>query len=270
MNLQNRIKKFIFGSALVLALIPGKIESDDIYKGVRGPTNWQADLRVGYTEREDQKGNFTKTFSNNEVLKYWNGEDIGIFGFVNVPAYKSIETNNSKSEGFGDLTIGLGPRAKFDSEKLGSIHFISYAGVSLPTGDEKKTPPLGNDRIDFRSGIFATYLTPDKGIETDFSFEHSLAGTNSKGVRGLDEMSTGLIVGTKLTDNNLFRIGLGLTSRLRENAESKFDYSYGSRAVLRVTPPKTNWHVELIGDYDLESKNLPEGFGASLQLRINF
>ncbi len=271
MKIQRRMREIVAGVAVATSVMfPTLTRGDDIFKGVRGPTNWQLDSRVGYTERTDSEGNEMETTTNNEVIKYWNGDKIGVFGFINIPTYKSIRSEDASSEGFGDLTFGIGPRGRIDLGDTGSLNFLSYVGASLPTGNSESKPALGNDRIDLKTGIFSTYLTPDKKFEIDTSFEYTLAGENSKGVKGLDEIAAGFLVGTQLTEDNLIRVGAGLTSRFRENREGGWDHAYGPRAVIRFSPPKQPWHIEVIGDYDLESKGLSKGFGVMLQLRINF
>ncbi len=269
MNTKNNLKTILQSAILGATILsPTTMNADDILKGVKGPTNWQLDLRESYTQKTDSKKTITTTTTNNDVIKYWSGDKLGLFGFINIPTYKTININNSKSNGFGDLTFGLGPRGRIDL-RSGSFNFLSYLGASIPTGNSKYTPALGNGRTDLKAGFFTTTLSADKIFEFDTSFEYTSAGKNHKNIRGLDEITAGAIVGTKLTENNLARIGVGFTSKYRETSSNKWDYVYGPRIVLRITPEKKNWHFELIADYDLASKNMPKGYSGTAQIRIN-
>src|SRR3989344_231900 len=258
MKILKKLRNLALGGALMLS--PYLANADDIFKGVRGSTNWQLDLRASYTQRTDSKETTVKTFSDNVVLKYWDGDKIGLFGFFNIPAYKSVDNGTSESRGFGDLTFGIGPRGKISLGEKGTLHFLSYAGPSMPTGDNHRNPALGNDRLDIKTGIFSTYLTKNRAFEIDTSFEYTLAGENSKGIRGVDEMTAGAVVGGRITQDNLIRVAGGIESRFKEDLKEGWNYAYGPRAVLRITPPNKNWHLELLGDYDMASKHLPDGF----------
>ena len=262
--------KLVRLAAMGLILAPALGNGSDIFIGVRGPTEWQLDLRQGHIERKDKLGNRLTIDFGNAILKYWNGDKAGLFGFVNVP-YRSIDNGKSNSDGLGDVALGIGPRLRFDFGNKGSLHLLSYAGASLPTGDSKETPSLGNDRVDGKFGLYSTYLSSGKRFEIDGSFEYSLAGVNRKGVRGLDEMNTGIVVGGRLTKDNLIRAAMGMTARFKEKSiEGELDYAYGPRTVIRITPPKSKWHMELIGDYDVRAKGLSKGFGIGSIFRYNF
>jgi len=247
--------------------------ANDIVIGTRGPTECQMDARVGYSEKTDNKGRETKTATQNDVLKYWDGNKLGVFGFLNIPSYKSVDNGKSRSDGFGDLVLGAGPRGRidFESGKKGSLHFISYAKATLPTADVG-IPALGNDRIDIGAGAFLTYISQNKKWEIDGAFDYSFAGKNSKGFRGMDLMFGGLIAGGRIYDSEKLelRIAGGLNGQLREDGA----YCYGPRAVLRVTPKfksgKRYGHFEIVVDKDMQSKNMPKGFGVTGQVRVNF
>lgn len=273
--IKNKVK---LGVLVVSLACAGSVRGNDIFIGTRGPTPWQFDARVGYSEKTDSKDATTKTINQNDVLKYWNGNKIGLFGYVNVPAYKKVDNGRISSEGFGDIAFGLGPRGTIylDGGKSGTLHFLSYTGAILPTA-EVKTPALGNDRFDIKSGASLTYLTPQKKMEIDLAVDYICAGKNSRGVQGPDLISGGLIVGGQVFDNKDLELRLagGINGILKENLKEKDrDYVYGPRAVLRITPKfksgKKWGHLEVIGDYDACSKNMPKGFGLTFQTRVNF
>lgn len=63
---------------LFLALASLSIaKADDIFKGVKGPTNFQLDERVTYSRNERN----IETITTNLILKYWDGNEIGRWGF---------------------------------------------------------------------------------------------------------------------------------------------------------------------------------------------
>jgi len=280
MTIKNTLKKIALTGALVSALInPASAKANDIVIGTRGPTEWQADFRVGYSEKEDTKGKVTKTVTQNDVLKYWNtalkGEkgEAGVWGFCNVNPYKSVDNGKTQDSGFGDLVFGAGPRFSTIIGE-GSLHCLTYGGAILPTGEkEKGKPSLTGDRTDLFAGAFMTYFPEAKrNAEIDLSVQYTFAGKNSLGVKGQDSISGGLITGGRVFDNNKLEIRLagGINGTINE----KGDYVCGLRAVIRFTP-KTNWgkrgiHFEVIGDYDAYSKNMSKGHGVTTQLRVNF
>jgi len=276
-----KIKNILRRAALagLTALLPICASANDIYIGPRGPTNWQLDLRAGYNEKKDDKGNITKTITQTDVLKYWDGDKFGWFGYLNVPAFKKIDSGMAKSAGFGDITFGVGPRGTFyfDDGKAGTLHWIWYGGAVLPTGDVNAKPSLGNDRADFKTGAFFTYLTPKKKAEIDAAVDYICAGRNSKGVQGMDEIYGGIIAGGVVLDNSALELRLagGINGKMKENGLGEWDYSFGPRAVGRATFKDRNgkkklWHAELVADYDIWQKNMPKGFGLLTQLRVNF
>ncbi|MDO8623284.1 MAG: hypothetical protein Q7R52_03480 [archaeon] len=270
------LTKNLINAAVLTAfsLAPANVKANDIFIGVKGPTNHQIDSRIGYSERSNSNNITTNTLTNNEVLKYWDKwksdswGDFGVFGFTNIPIYKRVDNGTNQNSGFGDLVLGVGPRGKLNFGK-NSFNFLSYAGANIPTGDVHEKPALGNDRTDLKLGLFGTYLTENNKKEIDAQFEYTFAGRNSKGVKGLDEISAGLIAGGRLDKDNLVRIAAGINSRFKNN-DKGWDYAYGPRAVIRVTPPKSKYHLEIVGDYDLTAKNMPKGFGVTFQHRRNF
>ena len=71
--MKNIMKKTAVIVGLASALTNPQIaKANDIVIGTRGPTEWQADFRVGYSKKEDAKGNAIRTITQNDVFKYWN------------------------------------------------------------------------------------------------------------------------------------------------------------------------------------------------------
>jgi hypothetical protein len=273
MTIRNNLTRMAF-----LAGLPVLANANDIYIAPRGPTNWQIDFRAGYSEKTDDNGNTTKTTTQNDVLKYWDGDKFGWFGYANIPAYKEVNNGKSSSRGFGDVALGFGPRGTFylDEGKSGSFHWIGYSGAVLPTADVR-VPVLGNDRIDIKSGAFFTYLTPKKKAEIDMVVDYICAGKNGKGVQGQDSISGGIIVGGIVFDNENWEIKLaaGINGQFRKNLkERSWDNCFGPREVVRFTPKfksgKKPGHLEIVADQDVWKKNMPAGFSVLTQLRVNF
>lgn len=236
----------------ILASQPAR--ADDFAKGMRGPTDHQADLRLGYTENDQGVQAYTETL----LLKYWDGKEIGKFGLLALP-YKQIDGPKSDSEGVGDLTLSLGPRASFGKR----LHFMSYAGLSLPTGDDKAKPALGTGRIDLKLGLTGTYQFPDKKTELDLAIERTFTGENRLGVNPSAETYFGVFAGRTLTDR--LKFGLGFTEFRRDNG----DYNRSLRAIARYTF-SPSWHIELVGDKTIDRENMPEAQSVGVFVRRNF
>jgi hypothetical protein len=251
----------------VLLALTQTTKADDIVKGVKGPTKWQLDLRENYIQKSTG-GITTTTTINNDIIKYWSGDKLGVFGFANIPAYKTIENKNSNSHGFGDISFGIGPRGKFNLG-AGTFNFLSYIGASFPTGKTNCKIALGNNRTDFKAGLYTTILNANKNLELDASIDYTSAGKTPNGAKGLDEIAAGMLIGAKLTENNSIRAALGISAKYKEITDNGWAHTYAARAVVRLTPPKKIWHLELIGEYDYNAKNMPKGYMAAAQLRIN-
>ncbi|MEK6889014.1 MAG: transporter [Nanoarchaeota archaeon] len=278
--MKNKIGKLTLAGMLAGALTTSQIaKANDIVIGTRGPTEWQMDIKAGYNEKEDAKGNVTRTVTQNDVLKYWNtmikGDmgEAGVWAFCNVPAYKSVDNGKSQDSGFGDLMFGAGPRGSFNIGN-GSLHVLTQGGAILPTGDmEKGKPSLTGDRTDTFAGMFLTWF-PDakKKMEIDLTAQYTFAGENSLGVKGQDSISGGLIAGGRVFDNKMLEIRLA--GGINGSMNTLGNYSYGPRGVIRFTPKfksgKKWGHLEVIGDYDSSAKNMSKGYGVMTQVRVNF
>lgn len=249
------IKKGILITAITLSsLLPSeKAIADGIYKGMRGPTNWQLDSRITYSKNEER----TKTITGNLILKYWDGNEFGWFGFFGLP-YKNIDAPSSSLTGFGDISLGGGPRGKLDN-----FHCVSYIGFTLPSGDEESKPALGAGRIDTKIGLLGTYLTDDKKYELDGIVERNFTGKNNSGINPPDETYVGLVAGRELTKK--LRFVTGPTGLIKDSG----DYIINWRAVLRyIVSPKL--HFELTVDKGINGRNVPESNGIGFFVRYNF
>ncbi len=267
MAIKNTIKKIALTALVAASLIsmhPKKAGADSIYKGVRGPTNWQLDERIGYAER-DTSPSKTTTAAENTILKYWSGDKTGIFGFANIPG-KYTEKGENSSSGIGDIALGIGPRGKLDFGTHGSLNFLSYAGLTLPTGDDLSKPSLGTGRLDERVGLFATYLSQNKKFETGASFEYTFTGEDRFGRKASDELALGIVSGGEVA-KNLRMVG-GLTGIVKQGGKNDGDYSIGPRVNIRYTfSPRM--HAELIADYFPFERNMPSGLTITALARFN-
>ena len=234
--------------------------ADSIFRGMRGPTEWQGDVRVGISERENSKGKTISIVSNN-ILKYWDGDRVGKFGYLAVP-FKHIDTGNSHNSGLGDISFGVGPRLRY-TNSFGEIQILSHVGLVAPTGDSDNKPSLGNDRFDFKSGFGLTYLTPGKKGEIDCALDYTMV--NQEDIS--DDLSFGLLGVSKLGKN--MRFGTGVIGNYKIGGKSDGDYLLTSRTALRHIFSK-KLHAEIWGDIDIAKKNLPSGFGITAMVRYNF
>jgi hypothetical protein len=265
MTIKNALTRIGLTALLALSSIgSGEAKADSIFKGVRGPTNLQLDQRVSFGERETLP-NKTQTTSDNTILKYWSGNQLGAFGFVNVP-YKEISKGNASSDGLGDINIGLGPRGKLDFGQYGSLNFLSCAGLTLPTGDNKVKHALGSGRLDNKAGLFTTYLSKNKRLETDASIEYTSTGKDGLGNKPSDELAAGIVAGGQIARN--LRLVGGLTGNYKCGGKNEGDYSFGPRANMRyIVSLRT--HFEIVADYYSINKDMPRGFGLTAIMRIN-
>lgn len=247
-----KIRNFILAGIFSLAnTLPAY--ANDIYIGTKGPTEFQADDRIGYSRNE--KG--VKTLANNLILKYWDGDELGIWANVNLP-YKFIDSPQGSNHGLGDISAGLGPRGR-----IGKFHWFLYSALAFPTGESEGNVPLGNGRSDFKIGGLATYLTDDKKFEVDGTMEYALTGRNKKGVNPPDEINAGLLSGGKVTDE--VRLATGLTGVIKDGG----DHSLNWRSVARYTVSQ-RLHFELVADVGIDSENIPKSNAVSLFARHNF
>ncbi len=247
---------------------------DSIAKGQRGPTEWQLDDRAGITEKVNDAGVKSRGMVSQNVLKYWNGGGKGLFAFGAVP-YKSLESGKVKSKGLGGITLGGGPRGAF-TNNIGSFHFLPYVSLTLPTGDSKEKPALGNDRLDLKVGSGFTYLTKKNKGEIGAAIEYTKTGLGSR-LGTSDELYGGVLVGGALDALgeypllSRFRLLSGVTGSVKIGRKDDGKYIMTSRTAVRYTPKDTKrWHAEGWFDYDLVGEGMPIGFGVTGMIRLNF
>ncbi len=235
-RLIKKLKNYVLLLALVTTFSPGKSHADDIFKALRGPTNWQIDSRLIYSKKD------IETLTSKLILKYWDGDKFGKWGFISLP-YESVGSH----KGLGNISIGSGPWGK-----IGNVGGFLYGALTFPKGNRKV--------IDKKVGILSTYITPDKKYELDAIVQYTWAGEN---INSTNETYIGLVGGGKITDK--IRMVTGLTALIKENG----NYFSKSRSVVRYTFSPT-LHLELVGDIDLINKNIPHGNVISLFSRYNF
>jgi len=236
--------KSILALAAMMTCLSGKGYADDIFKGVRGPSNWQIDTRAGFSSNEKGLESITST----AIIKYWDGEDSGKWFFITIP-YKSIRDAKGSSDGIGDITVGGGPRFK-----IGKANIMPYLSVTLPAGI------IGNKRFDESIGANATYLYKD--FDVDITFQHTFTGESKSGFNPPDETYFGIITGGKLTDE--IRGGIGSTITIKSNG----DYLNRIKTILRYSLSK-RVHIELVGEKGITSKNIPLDYAVSAYVRWN-
>ena len=205
--------------------------------------------------KENEMG--VKTFGNNIILKYWDGENIGKWGFIHLP-YAFITKNKEENQGFGDISFGGGPRFT-----LNNFHVFPTSSLKLPTGNFSDKILLGDGRYDLKFSLFATYLTVNKKFHIDGALEYNITGENKNNINPPNEIYTGILVGREIIPS--LRLAAGITHFRKEDNS----YLTNTRAVLRYTFSQS-FHLELVGDLGIESRNIPEGFSLGLFLRYNF
>lgn len=165
---------------------------------------------------------------NNLILKYWDGKDKGVFAFASLP-YKEVTSGESKNNGLGDISFGIGPRfeIKLGKNKLG---LQTYLGTILPTGDNKSKPSLGTGRHDYKAGLFGTLLNGSKKYEADFSFDYNL----TEGRKVSNDISSGLVLGGRV--NNNLRLVAGPLFNYKDEGKNNGDFTLSGRLNSRYTP----------------------------------
>ncbi len=264
-----RWKKALFTGVACLGIL-GNVHADSIARGQRGPTEWQADLRLSLGERENTAGVATRSLVNQNIVKYWNGGSKGIWGFGAFP-YKILDNGTSENSGLGDITLGGGPRFAF-TNYVGSFHFLPYVALTLPIGDSTSKPALGNNRIDFKVGTGFTYLPSSKKGEISGIVEYTRTGID-KELKIPDEVYGGILAGGSLSVLRMPRLRMltGITGTTKIGSINDGDYVITSRTALRCTPPNTKrWHTELWVDHDIKTKGMPKGHAVTGMLRLNF
>lgn len=247
-KLNEWLKKGIIATALI-SLPYNEIHADDFLKGVKGPTNFQIDGRFSYSKNNKN----IESLTNNLILKYWDGDKNGKWGFINFP-YKSIKSENNFNNGFGDINAGFGLRGK-----IKNFNYFLYESLTIPTGNSE----LSNKRYDLKTGAFITYLTKNKKFEVDGVFEYNLTGKNNSGINSVNEFYSSIFFGRAI--GNKIRIGTGLTDLIKTNG----DFVLNSRTAVRYAP-SSKIHFEIVGDIGMKTKNIPKFKGLGVFARYNF
>jgi len=251
------LKQILLAAALCTISYTTTTSADTFRAGLNSYTPYQADFRVGLNRTDNipdtEKDESTESIQGEAVLKYWDGDEIGKRLFLSVP-YEL--TNNSKgtSHGLERITLGFGPRGRIDN-----FYWYFHGALTFP-GIEK-----GPNRYDFRFGLMATYLSPDKKFEIDIHSFYKFTGEEEKDnetVNPPDELYAGIVVGYRIIDNMI--AGGGLTALVKEK-----DYRINARVVLRWVFSK-DVHLELVGDKTLYSKGIPGQESLLFMLRYNF
>lgn len=249
-----KIKRYGLISSLWLypAFFGNHINASDIFIGLKSPTNWQLDQRINFTKNDQD----IETITDNLILKYWDGENVGKWVFLNLP-YKFVNSPLGSNNGLGDISLGFGPRGK-----IKNFHIFGYFSSTFPTADSKGII-LGNRRYDKNIGILSTYLSNNRKFEVDFSLEERFTGKNKKGINPPNETSSGLLIGGAV--GKKMRFATGFTYLINNDG----NYIAFSRSVLRHTYSQ-KLHLEFISDIGLANKKVPKSYGGSIFLRYNF
>ncbi|MBI2047400.1 hypothetical protein HYT26_04545 [Candidatus Pacearchaeota archaeon] len=250
------LKKTIIAgiSALATALF-SQAYADGILRGVPYPLTfkYQIEERIVYSENE--KG--IKTATDTIFLKYRN-EDI-LFS-IGMP-YKYVEQHSSL-DGFGDASVLLGLIRKIEVGK-DNLHLLPYCSLTFPTAETKEIA-LGNERLDEKLGIAATYLTEDKRREIDFVLERIFTGENKENINSPDETYSGILAGGEILPQ--IRVAAGFTNLRKDNG----DYLSNLRTFLRLTSKDKKYQLEFFADKSIYNKGIPKGDSTGIITRRNF
>ncbi|MFH1590595.1 MAG: hypothetical protein ABIC95_01570 [archaeon] len=229
-----------------------KVHADDIHKGMRGPTMFQLHSQGTYARNE--KG--LQTLGTNAILKYWTGDELGIWGYANIP-YRHKSMGDATSSGFGDINVAIGPRGRW-----GDLHWKGYGGLALPTGNPDDRPPGGNGRWDSTLGAIVTYLAPSGNWELSGDVKRTWTGDGEQG-NPPDELYASLLGGLQPIDR--LWAATGPTMMRKDNG----DYNVEWMLAIRYTPSKT-WAFQVVGKTSIAGEEIPSGTSAQGQVRFNF
>lgn len=240
-----RTRSVVWAIAAFTTLFPIKAKADDFARGIRGPTRWQVDERISYSKNE--KG--LETVVNDNILKYWDGNNIGKFAALMIP-YKKFDDKR----GFGDITFLLGPRAT-----IKNFHLIQYNGLTFPTGNYKNN--IGNGRYDAKLGLMYSYVP--SLLEFHSVIQYTFTGKNKQGINPSNEFYYGTIAGRNIA--NKIKLGAGATFLYKTNK----DYLTNLRTVMRYTISKRLF-FEFLYDKSIDNKNIVKSNRIEFQARYNF
>ena len=254
MRLLNKVKTYTktFFYVGLATLTTTVAQGADIFNGKKGPTDWQADLRTTYNRQSQREES-----ANRLILKYWRGSKPGFWAFANIP-YSVIQTDKGTDDGLGDIVLGLGPRADLEQ-----ISLQLFAGIQLPTGETKGAVHIGTGRYDTKLGVLATYLDKDHDWSLDASFTYTHTGKNKQGTNPPNSVFGGLLIGKALPYST--RLATGFVGTRQEQG----NYALWSKTSLRYTY-SPDWFFELVGQFALCERRMPETNSLEAQVRFNF
>jgi hypothetical protein len=260
------LQTIVTASAVLLgAATAPALHAEHPFRGADSPTDWQLDIRYILSERSLNNSR-TTTFDVNSILKYWPQNPNWLFAGISAP-YRYIEAGARDADGFGDISVSLGPRGVFKGSS-GSFHYIFAGGLRLPTGDSEMKPALGTGDVDYVANLGMTYFTPDKRFGVDAAVVYTFAGDNRE--TRADVISYGAVIGAKPTKESPLRFFTGLVGTYKFGGKEDGFNRFSWRTGLRFTPHNTKrWHLEGWFDKDVEAKGLPVGNSGALVLRVN-
>jgi len=234
----NYASSIIASAAFLLSF--NTANASDIFIGRRGPTSVQIDSRVQVSHADP-----TLASSQQLIIKYWTGEDRGVFSYVSLGSKEVISPK--KAVDLGDLVIGVGPRGH-----TGNLHVISSVSGFMSLQKSKELPDLG-------ATMFATYLLPEQSIDIDVSASYR-ATSIRKDVP--DKISSGVVVGKKIND------GVHLAGGVSSNGITSGAAHLALLGIGRYTF-SSKMHMEAIGSVGVISHNLPLTKELNLIVRYN-
>lgn len=119
--------KALYLVALVVSLFAWRSVADDFFKGMRGPTLFQMDNRFSYINQD----NDVESYGGNMILKYWDGQTLGKWAFVNLHHIVDLKVMTRWD---------FAPKRAF--LELGYMHTV--AEETLPAREAVETQPRFN------------------------------------------------------------------------------------------------------------------------------
>lgn len=251
------IKTIAISSVVLATFFTNSVNAQSIFNGLRGPTNFQIDNRISYSSIESLAEEKNETFVINNLLKYWDGNDKGIFAFANFSnSYTSLQESIDKN--LKSLSLGIGPRFRIDLKNL-TLNCLSYFGPVINFDDEK--------RIDYQAGLLGTFLDNNGIYQVDFSLTYYF--NNVKELS--DRLSVGFVLGGIINEN--FRLVGGPVFNYQIRGNNDGDFISLFRSNLRYTPSNNlgeKIHLELIVDNQFRGNVNNSQTTSSAIIRYNF
>ena len=254
-SLVKKSKIIATGGLCFIATILSNAYADGILRGVPYPLpfKYQIEDRLVYSENE--KG--VKTATNTLFLKYRN-EDI--LCSIGVP-YKYVEQQSTQADGFGDASALVSLIRKIEIGR-DNLHLMPYAGLTFPTSETDGKTALGNERLDKKLGLAATYLTENKRREIDFVLERIFTGENRDNINSPDETYSSVLFGGEILPQ--IRVATGFTNLRKDNG----DYLSYLRTILRRTSKDKKYQLEFFADKSIDNRNIPKSTQFGIMMKI--